>query len=263
MSPMRTLLAGLAAVLVCASAPSNAKAAETVKLKVGFSPNHLGASTTILVSFAIQSNTSALPSPLTNFNLGLPRGMGLGITTLGEVTCVRPGLEAQGVSGCSGNSLMGLGEAVADVEFGSEILEERAKITLLMGPPVEHHTTLLFFADAQTPAVDEEIFQGQLLPGAGPNSAQLTTAIPIMATVPDGPDVSIVAMHSSLGPRGVTYHRFVNGKRAAYTPIGMTVPNVCPRGGWLFAATFTFLDGSAVTATSRVACPRARERARH
>jgi hypothetical protein len=103
--------------------------------------------------------------------------------------------------------------------------------------------------------LDEEIFQGQLLPGTGPNSAELRTAIPIMETVPDGPDVAIVEMHSSLGPRGVRYHRLVNGKPTTYSPIGMTVPNLCPRGGWLFAATFTFQDGVSLIAKSRVGCP--------
>lgn len=260
---MRRLLTALATLSLCVFVAPTAQAAETVKLKVAFSPNHLGASTTILIGFKIHSTTSALPSPLTSFNLGLPRGMGLGITTLGEVTCVRPGLEAQGLPGCSGNSLMGLGEAVADVEFGSDIIEERAEITLLMGPAIEHHTTLLFFAAAHSPVLDEEIFQGELLPGTGPNSAQLSTAIPIMETVPEGPDVAIMEMHSSLGPRGVTYHRLVNGKPTTYTPIGMTVPNACPRGGWLFAATFTFKDGSSVIAKSRVDCPHRAAHTRH
>ena len=260
---MHRLLAVLAALALCVAAVPAARAAETVQLKAAFSPDRLGASTTILISFEIHSTTGALPSPLTSFNLGLPHGMGLGTTTLGEVTCVRPGLESQGVPGCSGNSLMGLGEAVADVEFGGDILEEHAEVTLLMAPPIEHHTTLLFFADAHTPALDEEIFQGQLLPGTGLNSAQLSTTVPIMETVPEGPDVSIVEMHSSLGPLGVTYHRFVNGEWASYRPIGMTVPETCPRGGWLFAATFTFQDGSSIVADSRVACPRVRSHTRH
>lgn len=260
---MRRLLAALVILSLCAVTATSAQAAETVKLKVAFSPNHLGESTTILIGFKIHSTTSELPSPLTHFNLGLPRGMGLGTTTLGEVTCVRPGLEARGLPGCSGNSLMGMGEAVTDVEFGSDIIEERAKITLLMAPPIEHHTTLLFFAAARSPVLDEEIFQGELLPGTGPNSAQLSTAIPIMATVPEGPDVAIVEMHSSLGPRGVRYHRLVNGYETTYTPIGMTVPNACPLRGWLFAAAFAFQDGSSVIAKSRVGCPHVASLAKH
>lgn len=260
---MRLLLAVLAALLLCGFVASGADATETAKLHVEFTPKRLGESTTIVISFEIASTTASVPSPLTHFNVSLPTGMGLGTTTLGEVTCTHTPLEERGRPGCSGNSLMGLGTAVVGVPFGPEVVRQNVDIAVLMAPPIEHRTTLLFYAAATTPITGEILFEGQLLPDTGQFGAELNTTIPLTATVPGAADVAVLSMQASIGPRGVTYHRIVSGKRAAYQPIGMTVPSVCPHHGWPFIATFSFQDGTSVTATSRISCPRSASRHKH
>jgi hypothetical protein len=254
-SPVRHLLIVIAVLALSAFAPG-ADAAETAKLHVAFTPKRLGQSTTIVFDFKIGSTTSSVPSPLTNFSLSLPTGMGLGTTTLGEVTCTHAPLEENGRAGCSGNSLMGLGTAVVGVPFGPEVVLQNVEVAVLMAPPIEHHTTLLFDAVATSPISGEILFEGELLPDSGQFGARLNTAIPLTPTVPGAADAAVFSLQSTIGPRGVTYHRVVNGKRVAYQPIGMTVPAICPHNGWPFVAVFSFQDGTTVSATSRIACPR-------
>lgn len=259
---MRILLAVLAIVSLCAFVAPETDAAENATLHVEFTPKQPGQSTTIMIGFKIGATNALVPSPLTNFSVSLPAGMGLGTTTLGEVTCTHTPLEEKGRSGCSANSLMGLGTAVVGVQFGPEIIRQNVEIAVLMAPPVEHRTTLLFYAAATTPVFGEILFEGQLLPASGQFGAKLNTAIPLTPTLPGAADAAVLSMQSSLGPRGVTYHRIVKGRRVAYQPIGMTVPSVCPHRGWPFIATFSFQDGSTVTATSRISCPRSASRHR-
>jgi hypothetical protein len=253
---MRLFLAALATLSLGAFVSSRAEAAETATLHVEFTPKRLGESTTIVIGFKVGSTAARVPSPLTNFSVSLPAGMGLGTTTLGEVTCTHAPLEEKGRPGCSGNSLMGLGTAVVGVPFGPDVIRQSVEIAVLMAPPIDHRTTLLFYAQATTPVFGEILFEGQLLPASGPFGAELNTAIPLTPTLPGAADAAVLSMQSTLGPRGVTYHRVVNGKKVSYRPIGMTVPSSCPHYGWPFVARFAFQDGSTVTATSHISCPR-------
>src|SRR5580692_773427 len=83
-SKLRVLLAAL---LVCCLMPAAADAAQTATLQTSFSPDRLGASTTIGFDFHIAATTGATPSPLTSVRLGLPPGIGYVTTTLGLATC--------------------------------------------------------------------------------------------------------------------------------------------------------------------------------
>lgn len=51
-----------------------------------------------------------------------------------------------------------------------------------------------------------------------------------------GPDVSIVSVQTTIGPRHLTYYRRLHGRRVAFHPRGVSVPERCPRGGLPFAA---------------------------
>jgi hypothetical protein len=62
-------------------------------------------------------------------------------------------------------------------------------------------------------------------------------------------------MHLTLGGH-LTYYERVHGRTIAYHPAGIGLPRSCPRGGFPFGATFSFLDGQHASARTKVACPR-------
>ncbi len=55
-------------------------------------------------------------------------------------------------------------------------------------------------------------------------------------------------LHATIGPNGVTYYEQVAGRTLAYQPPGILLPDGCPKGGFPFAAQFSFVDGSVASA---------------
>ena len=51
------------------------------------------------------------------------------------------------------------------------------------------------------------------------------------------------------------YYTHAHGTTVAFHPQGVSVPLRCPRGGFPFSASFTFLDGTSAEAKSTVPCP--------
>jgi hypothetical protein len=243
------------ALLVIGCLPSSAGAAETVALHTSFTPNRLGASTTIGFGFTIASTTGGLPSPLIHVSLRMPKGMNYVTTTLGLAICKPENLIAKGLSGCSPNSRLGYGSAFVEVPFGADAGHEIPEIQALMGPPKDGNIVVLFYANGLAPVYAQIVFAGELLPGEGAFGGDLDTTIPEIKSVTNGPPVSIINVNSTIGPSHLTYYKRVHGKLVGYKPQGISLPSKCPRGGFPFAAQFTFLDGSQVPATSKVPCP--------
>lgn len=241
---------------------STASAEEQVALKAGFAPNELGAGTTIHLGFDITATSGSVPSPVTDIQLDLPAGMGLGTTDLGEETCNSATLFTFGPSGCPPNSRMGLGNANVEIPIGITRLKIHAFITIYMGIPHDQHTTLLIYAETHTPVVGDFLFPSELLPSTGIYGAQIHTKMPLIPTWPGGPLAVIVHMKTTLGPSGLTYYRHSHHKLVAYTPEGLAVPEQCPRDGFRFRATYHFYDGSIVSVTHNVPCPPAHRRTR-
>jgi len=247
----------VAGILVCSTfGVPLAAGAERVKLWVSFSPNHLGASANIDTDVRIASTTGRLPSPLMSIALDLPPSLRFGQTELGLATCAVRVVESLGTTACAADSIMGYGHAVADVQFGPAIVEEPGIITILMGPPIHEHTSMLFYVEGTSPIAAYGVFPTVLLSASSVHSSpQLNTTVPLTPTLPGADDLSIVEVSTSLGPRHLTYFRSVHGRRRAFKPAGL-VPNACPHGGFLFRGHFTFLDGSVVTSRAMVPCPR-------
>jgi hypothetical protein len=235
--------------------PASAQAAETVSLHTSFTPDRRGASTTIEFGFQIASTTGGLPSPLTHVDLHMPRGMNYVSTTLGLAICKPEALIRSGLKGCSPNSRLGYGSAIVKVPFGTDAGQEIPEIQALMGPPHEGNIVVLFYANGLSPVYAQIVFSGELLPGEGPFGANLSTNIPEIKSVTNGPPVSIISVNSTIGPSHLTYYKRVHGKQVGYHPQGVSIPLTCPRGGFPFYAEFTFLDGSKVPARSVVPCP--------
>jgi hypothetical protein len=255
----RALSATLALVgcaYACASFPASAPAAlESAALHAGFSPDRLGAGTTISFGFQISTADGLAPPPMTSLDLRMPAGINFTTTTLGLAICQPAALREKGLPGCSPNSRLGFGSAYVEVPFGNGAGQEVPEVQALMGPPHDGNVVVLFYANGESPIVAQIVFAGEILPDSGAFGSQLSTEVPLIASVPGGPDVSILSVQSTIGPSQLTYYRYSHGRRIAFHPRGVSVPERCPRGGFPFAAKFVFQDGSSTSASTTVPCP--------
>jgi hypothetical protein len=252
---MSKISAAVATLLVCCALPATAGAVQTVTLHTSFSPDKLGASTTVGFSFQIANTNGGLPAPMTGLSLHLPSGIDYVTTTLGLSICQPASLLERGLSGCPPNSRLGYGSALVEVPFGTGSGHEIPEIQALMGPPHNGNIVVLFYANGQEPVYAQIVFQGELVAGSDALGGDLDAAIPLIPSVPNGPPVSILNVESTIGPSHLTYYKHVHGKKVAFHPRGVSVPLSCPRGGFPFSANFTFLDGTSAVATSTVPCP--------
>ncbi|HEY1688469.1 MAG TPA: hypothetical protein VGF95_06335 [Solirubrobacteraceae bacterium] len=259
---MPRLLGMMVALLACcgmfaALATSAASAQEeTATLHTSFTPDKLGASTTIGFDFEVRTVDGLAPPPLTGMDLHMPAGMGYINTTLGLALCSRSTLEAKGGGACPTNSVLGTGSAFVEVPFGKGAGHELPTITAYMGPPNKGNMVILFYVNGRTPVYGQFIFNGEVLPQAGIFGSQLNAAVPLVKSVPNGPDVSIVRGETNIGPEHLVYYRKNKGRREKFKPRGIAVPEKCPAGGFPFVAEFSFQDGSTAEAEDIVPCPK-------
>jgi hypothetical protein len=150
---------------------------------------------------------------------------------------------------------MGEGSALAEIPIGPVILQETAQVGIFRGPEQGGHLALLFYATGTTPVSAQLAFPGVLLPAPAPYGASIHIDVPLVPSLPGGPDVAVVRLHATLGPLGLTYYERVRGRLVAYKPQGILLPKKCPHGGFAFGASFGFLDGSHTNADARVQCP--------
>lgn len=246
------------ALLACACLPATANATETVAMSAKFTPYHLLGHTTVHFGWKIGTTTGAVPSPMTNVDVSLPAGMGLETTSLGLATCSTETLRLMGPEGCSPDAVMGFGSALGEIQVGPELIQEHAEITTMMAPTAGGHTVVLYYVDAAGPANVQLIFPGLVLGAAAPFGTRINTKVPITGTWPEGPDVSVVSLSAGIGPENLTYYR-PGSKRIPFTPVGMQIPPRCPKGGFPFSSTISFMDGSRVTASTAIPCPKGSE----
>ncbi len=256
--PSAQLLALLALTLIAilASAPP-AFASQSATLEVHLNPERLGAGTTVSFAFQITTPNGHVPSPLSTLDFRYPAKLGLLTSGLGLTTCTPIVLEEIGPEGCPNNSLVGYGNALVEMPIGPEIIRERGQITTWMGPVANGHVSLLFYAEGKTPVYSEVIFTGIILDARTPFGGQLNTSIPVIPSLPGAPNAAVITMHATIGPQNITYYRRTpGGMLTPYHPEGLRLPHTCPHGGFPFAATFTFQDGTHTTTHTTVACPR-------
>jgi hypothetical protein len=240
---------------VCLSS-AVANAGESVKLTATLAPERLGHGTTVGFGFDIASSANRVPSPLVSMVLRYPGNLGFALSGLGLATCAPATLETHGPKGCPANSRMGFGAASAQIAVEGSIVPEAADVAIVRGPTREGHLGLLFYVDGSRPVSAQIVLPGLLVPAGPPFGGAISLGVPLVPSWPDGPDVAIVSLRSTLGPEHLTYYERVKGRTIAYNPEGILLPKVCPRGGFRFAGTFAFLDGSKATAGTAVPCPR-------
>ena len=238
-------------------APQPAQA-HTMSLSATFSPEHLGAGTTIQIGFQVSTPAGRAPSPVTDVQLLLPHGLSIATSDLGLETCQPSQLEANGLAGCPTDSLMGRGSAAAQVPFGVASVTENAPIELFSGPLQEGHPQLLFFAEGEYPVLANIIFGALVLPAQAPFGGALSATLPLVPSVAYGPDVALVRLQTTIGAKGIVYTERVKGKTIKFRPRGIVLPGICPHGGFAFAAHLSFQDATHTSADTVVPCPRSR-----
>lgn len=259
MRPMLSRLLAIGAIsmacLLAAAAPSSLAGTEQASLHASFSPDRLGSSTTISFEFHLATTEGVAPPPLTHMDLRMPAGMNYTRTTLGLALCNTKILNEKGLAGCPANSRLGHGTAFVEVPFGTGAGHEIPELQAFAGPSPKGNLVVLFYANGLYPVFAQLSFSGEVLPDHGQFGSQLAAAIPLVTSVPGGPDVSIVTVKTTIGPSQLTYYKHVHGHLVPFHPRGVSIPERCPRGGFPFAANFGFEDGSRTTATTTVPCP--------
>jgi hypothetical protein len=252
----RFAIAIVGCVLLMALTAAGAQAVdETATLHASFSPNRLGTPTTIAFSFHLATAEGTAPPPLTRMALRMPARMNYTATTLGLSLCNPAALLAEGIRGCPANSRLGHGSALVEVPFGTGAGHEIPEIQAVAGPSSTGNLTVLFYANGLYPVDAQLAFSGEVLPDSGQYGSQLAATIPLVTSVPGGPDVSVVTVTTTIGPSDLTYYRRSHGHLVSFHPRGIAVPERCPHGGFPFAANFSFQDGTSTAATTTVPCP--------
>ncbi len=252
---MRRIALLAVAALLCACPLAAAHAAgQSARLRVGFTPERLGHTTSLSFDVRISAPAGGIPPPLTAMSISYPSSIGLAVSGLGLVGCPMQALEALGPDACPADSRMGHGSALAEIAVGPATLRETAEIAILRSPNSQEHIALLLYATAGTPVFAELPIPATLAPTASPALESINIDVPLVPSLPGAPDVSIVALHASIGPRGLTYYEHAHGRTIPYHPQGILLPHKCPRGGFRFTANLTFLDKTRAKARTSVPC---------
>lgn len=248
-----------AAPAVRAAAPAadaSASGHSSARLHVAFVPDLAGSHTTIEMALNVLGSNGRPPPPLRSFALRLPAGMGIATTTLGEANCYPASLIAAGLSGCSANALLGYGSATVAVAVESHTVVEHALLHALMGPPRNNEVEVLFYAQAITPVFGQLVLPAVLAEDVAPYGERLQTYVPLVEVWPEGPDLALERISTTIGPLHITYHRRVGSRVVPFKPRGILIPSVCPRSGYPFAALLSFVDGTGAHASFHVPCGR-------
>lgn len=247
----------LAVLVVCASmlAAATAQAEELVSItSASFSPDVFGAPTNVSGSATIHSTDLPVPSPITHVDVYGPAGVTLNLQ--GSETCTKALLEQRGAEACPVNSLAGTGGGEGVYELGKELVKEKYTLDFFLADNQPGHVALLVLLAGHSPVAIELVFPAAVVQGPKPYGLGFSLEVPLIKVLPEASDASAESAFVTLGARGHTYLKKVDGKRKRVPIQGIVLPKSCPRGGWPVASSFTFLDGSTVTAKRVVPCPR-------
>ena len=218
-------------------------------MSAAFTPDRLGAASTVTIAIAIDPQPAAQALPLSAIGLSFPADLGFATSGLGLAACSPPALEAEGPGVCPPDSKMGAGSATVEVAFGPDIVHENVSLELYAVPSSDGYVHLAILALGQEPVIASIVMSAVLLPG------HLEVSVPPIEGLPGAPNVSLVKMRASLGG-ALTYYEHAHGRTVAYQPKGIGLPDSCPHGGWKLGASFAFTDGQSSQARTAVPCPR-------
>jgi len=204
-----------------------------------------GGALNLTIHYTDSESESGVPSPVRRSILRFPAGMGIEIPELRSCAVAR--LRTRGPSGCPPQSRIGGGRALAEVHAGSQTIAEHIALWVFLGPLRNLSPTFLILGRGYTPFDERVVLSGAVLPDSPPYGEDLSISIPPIPTLPLEPDASIVTLSLSVGS---------TARRPSSHAATVVVPRRCPLGGFPFAASFTYADGSSGSAFATVPCPR-------
>lgn len=199
------------------------------------------------------------PTPITALRVRYPASLGVATSGLGLAACRPPVRDFElvmvggtGLGGCSVNSVMGHGDARAQIRIGTLTIGATAYLTVLAGPVTDGRMGLVTYVIGQNPFFVRLAYAGQVT-DAPPAHEELSMAFPAVPGIPEDASFALTRMTMTIGSDRIIY-RDPDGTR--YHPDGIILPGRCPRGGFMFTAQLSFQDGSQTTAATGVPCPR-------
>jgi hypothetical protein len=229
-------------------------ATETLTSHVSFNPDKLGASTNVSATGEFHSTTPGVPSPTSKVVVYLPAG--LEIDVRGAGTCVAAKLEASGPSACPADSRIGFGGGTGLLELAKEVIREPYTLELFLGPEENAHLVVLAYVDASSPASFQLVVVAKEIQAPKPYGIGFSVEVPPIPTLPEASNASLESVFLTVGDKNVAYYRKIHGKSRLLHVRGIVVPKACPAGGFPYEALVSFADGTSLTDTGAIACPR-------
>lgn len=244
-------LSALLAFTLCLASPLGAGASPgnqesgTATIAPSLLPNRLGAmgALRLTVNFG-EGPSSGGPLPVRRAVLRFPAGLGIEIPHLRSCSIAR--LRARGPNGCSAESELGTGHALAEAMAGSQLITEHISLWLFLGPFHNLEPTFEILARGVTPFDEQVVLTGTVVPDHPPYGEDLVLSVPPIPTVPLEPDASMASMSLTVGTNKPPHPNQANT---------VVVPPSCPTGGFPFAAEITYADGSSGNAFAHATCP--------
>jgi len=259
LTALRAFVACLAAL--CVASSSAAASVEPARFSVEFSRGvRLGEETAISLDLRLDPDLPAL----TEFRMLTPARLSLSDSRLGAASCSSTEAEIKRVMapsrhpGCPANSLMGTGRATATARLlltDDEWFAGAAVIALHAGAPVAGKPGLLVTADTFNPVRMQLTYAGYLYVPPPSFGLGLAILVPPIPRPPFEAPVALSTMQLTVGRPSITYYRSSRGRRIAYHPGGIPLPDSCPRDGFRFRAILRFADSSRRAVDALVPCP--------
>lgn len=222
------------------AAATASAAATSVGVQPSLQPYRLGAHARASVSLRFFGGAEHVPAPLSGAVLRFPPGLRIDLSGIGS--CAYARLHSRGAAGCPASSLLGRGAATLEVHAGSQTVPEHATISVFRGANRGAHPTFEILGHGSTPLDETTISTAVLLADSPPYGSKLVVTVPPIPTLTFEPNASFNALSLTIG-----------GTPHARNPI--VIPRHCPSGGFAFATSFSFADGSSAVESGRVPCP--------
>lgn len=248
------VLLGTLLACACLVVAAVALAADTLVVHESFTPDRLGAPANLSITAQFVSSTGAPPSPISKLTLYAPGG--LGIDARGAGTCTATTLAQRGPSGCPANSRAGFGGGVGVIELSKSVIREPYTLDFFFAPSQHGHLALLVYASGVAPVPVELVVVAREVPAPKPYGLGFSVEIPPISTIPGASLASVESAFATFGAANVAYYEKVHGRRKLVHLKGMVVPKRCPRGGFPTKGTIAFADGTTLTVTPTIPCPR-------
>jgi hypothetical protein len=221
---------------VCVAGPAQAQAPAVVSIQPSLTPAKLGASATFTLALQFGAGSRVAP-PLSGMVVRLPAGLRLELG--GVPSCSVSSLSRHGAASCPTGSLLGRGRALLKVHAGSQTLPEQASVDERGDP------AFAIVGHGETPLDESTLSRAVLEPDSAPYGSKLIVSVPPIPTLVYEPDASFSSLSLTIGGAG-------RRRGSAGT---VSVPQSCSRGGFPFAASFTFADRSTASTSTRLPCP--------